>query len=159
RVVATEVGVIGFVAVGAPVAFEFAGIRVKHGHAFVEVSVGDIGFIGLWVNKDFGHFPEVLRVVAAAVFAQVAELREEAAVLSELQNVGVVRAVAADPDVAFVINGDAVVRLRPFVALSGAAPAPDQVAGLIELEYGWGLRAAVAGLLIRRRLVRRERVL
>src|SRR5581483_3999108 len=59
----------------------------------------------------------------------------------------------------FVINGDAVVRLRPFVALSGAAPAPDQVAGLIELEYGWGLRAAVAGLLIRRRLVRRERVL
>ena len=37
-------------------------------------------------------------------------------------------AVAADPDVAFVIDGDAVVRIRPIVALARAAPVADQVA-------------------------------
>ena len=42
--------------------------------------------------------------------------------------------VAADPDVALVIDVDAVVRSRPVVALARAAPVPDQVAGLIELQ-------------------------
>ena len=39
-------------------------------------------------------------------------------------------AVAADPDVAFVVDGDAVIRIRPVVALPGSAPVPDQIAGL-----------------------------
>src|SRR5262249_18197139 len=145
RIVATEVGVVGFVAVRAPVAFELAGVGVNHGYAFVEVAVGDVGFVGLRVNEDFGHSTEILGVVAAAVLALMAELREELAVLGELQDVGVVRAVAADPDVAFVIYGDPVVRLRPFVALSRTAPVSDQIAGLIEFQNWRGLRAACAG--------------
>src|SRR6266508_3151402 len=158
RIVATEVGVVGFVAVRAPIAFELAGVSVNHGHAFVEVAIGDVGFVGLRVNEDFGHSPEILRIVAAAVLALMTELREELAVLSELQDVGVVRAVAADPDIAFVIYGDPVVRLRPFVALSRTTPVPDQIAGLIEFENWRGLRAAGAGLLIRGGFIRRERV-
>ena len=43
-------------------------------------------------------------------------------------------AVAANPDVPLVIHGDSVVRLRPVVALARAAPVPDEVALLIELE-------------------------
>src|SRR5499426_1541911 len=136
RIVATEVGVVGFVA----------------------VAVGDVGFVGLRVNEDFGHSPEILRVVAAAVLALMAELREELAVLSELQDVGVVRAVAADPDIALVIYGDPMVRLRPFVALSRTTPVPDQIAGLIEFENWRRLRAACSGLLIRGGFIRRERV-
>src|SRR5215475_1193875 len=158
RIVATEVGVVRFVAVRAPIAFELAGVSVNHCHAFVEVAVGDVGFIGLRVNEDFSHSPEILRVVAAAVLALVPELREELAVLSKLQDVGVVRAVAADPDIAFVIYGDPVVRLRPFVSLSRTTPVPDQIAGLIEFENWRRLRAACAGLLIRGGLIRRERV-
>src|SRR5262249_15782174 len=112
RIVATEVGMIGFVAIRAPVAFELAGVSVNHGHAFVEIAIGAVGFVGLRVNEDFGYSPEILRVVAASVLALMTELRQELAVLSELQDMGVVRAIAADPDVTFVINGDPVVRLR-----------------------------------------------
>src|SRR5215813_5851397 len=158
RIVATEVGVVGFVAIRAPIAFELAGVSVNHGHAFVEVAVGDVGLVGLRVNEDFGDSTESLRVVAAAVLALMAELREELAVLSELQDVGVVRAVAADPDIAFVIYGDPVVRLRPFVSLSRTTPVTDQTAGLIEFENWRRLRAACAGLLIRGGFIRRERV-
>ena len=48
-----------------------------------------------------------------------ADLHEELAVLRELQDVRVGAAVAADPDVALVVDGDAVVRLGPLVALAG----------------------------------------
>ena len=38
-------------------------------------------------------------------------------------------AVAADPDVAFVVDRDAVVRVRPVVALTGTAPMAHEIAG------------------------------
>src|SRR5262245_20108630 len=158
RIVAAEVCVVGFVAVSAPISLELSGVGVNHRHSFIEVAIGDVGLIGLRINKDFGHSPEVLRVVAAGGLALMTVLRQELAVLSEFQDVGVVRAVAADPDVAFMINGDPVVRLRPLVTLSRTAPVPDQGAGLIEFENRRGLRAACAGLLIRGGFVRRERV-
>src|SRR5262245_63572561 len=117
RIVATEVGVVGFVAIRAPVALELAGIGIDNCHTFVEVAVCYVGFVSLRVNEDFGHSPEIIGVVAAGGLALVAELREELAVLSELQDMGVVRAVVADPDIAFVIYGDSVVRLCPLVDL------------------------------------------
>ena len=54
-------------------------------------------------------------------------------------------AVAADPDVALVVHGDAVVRRRPLEALAGAAPVAQQVAGLVELEHRRRAGAALAG--------------
>ena len=45
--------------------------------------------------------------------------------------------VAADPDVAFVVDRDAVVRNGPVVTLPRSAPVADQIAGLIEFENGW----------------------
>ena len=72
------------------------------------------------------------------------ELRQEFAVLCELQNVCVARAVAADPDVAFVINGDSMIRLRPLIARAGAAPVSDEISRLIELKDRRSLGAARA---------------
>ena len=43
-------------------------------------------------------------------------------------------AITADPHVTFVIDGDAMVRVRPFVPLSLAAPVADQISGLIVFE-------------------------
>jgi len=60
--------------------------------------------------------------------------------------VAVVRAVAADPDDALAVDGDAVVALGPLEAgarAAGAAPRVDHVAVLIELEHGRRRRAAV----------------
>jgi hypothetical protein len=42
--------------------------------------------------------------------------------------------VAADPDVALVVDEDSVVRLGPVVAFAGTAPGADEVACFIELE-------------------------
>src|SRR5712692_10310805 len=44
--------------------------------------------------------------------------------------------VAADPDVAFVIHGDAMIRIGPIVTRAGAAPVPDEVALFVELKNG-----------------------
>src|SRR5262249_55091789 len=43
-------------------------------------------------------------------------------------------AIASDPDVAFVIDSDAMVGLRPFVALAFAAPVSNEITGLIEFQ-------------------------
>src|SRR2546425_3811523 len=63
------------------------------------------------------------------------DLHQELAVLREFQDLIVVikravfaPAVAADPHIALVIDGDAVVRIRPIVALARAAPVADEVA-------------------------------
>ena len=63
-----------------------------------------------------------------------ADLHQELAVLGELQDVRVLLAVAADPDVALVVDMDAVVGFRPLVALARPAPGAHQVAVRIELQ-------------------------
>src|SRR5262245_11974698 len=123
-----EVLVVGLVAVGAPVALHLAGVGVEHGDALVEIAVGDIGLVGLGIDPDFCDATEILQVVAALVAAELADLEEEFAFLGELQDVRVLLAVAADPDVAFVVDVDAVVGLRPLVALAGSAPRFGEVA-------------------------------
>src|SRR4029453_10873346 len=110
--------------------------------------------------------------VAALALAGLSNLHQEASTLGELQNHAVVEValgadlafvvcglasaaalpssrarrlappVAADPDVALVIDGDAVVRHRPVVSLTLAAPVRDQVALLIEGENRRSRRAA-----------------
>ena len=86
RVVFSEVGVVGLVPVGAPVALVLAGIRVIHDHAMVAVTVGDVDLIGLLVDKRLGRQPQVLNVVAALAMGGLADLHQELAVLREFQN-------------------------------------------------------------------------
>src|SRR5205807_7121313 len=88
----------------------------------------------------------VLGVVAAFALAGLADLHQKFSILGEFQDLVVVviarrrlrarlrAAIAADPDVPFVIDGDAMVRLRPVVALTGSAPMPNQIAILVKLE-------------------------
>src|SRR2546427_8638064 len=144
-VVGPEVAVVGLVAVGAPVALHLAGVGVEHGDALVLVAVGDERLVGLRVDEDLRHAAEVLQVVAAFVVAVLAHLQQELAVLGELQHLRVLRAVAADPDIALVVDEDAMVRLGPLVAHSRAAPVPHQVAGLVEHQHRRRAAAAFAG--------------
>jgi hypothetical protein len=90
------------------------------------------------------------RAVGGQPLARFTDLQQELAVLRELQDVAVVRsAVAADPDVALVVDVDAVVRGRPGVARAAlTAPPPQQRAGRIELENRRRDLAALAGLLV-----------
>ena len=61
----------------------------------------------------------------------------------ELQDVRVLGVVAADPDVALVVDRDAVVRIGPLVPFARAAPVPHHVALRVELEHRRRRHAAV----------------
>ena len=69
-----------------------------------------------------------------AAGARLAELGDELAVLGELQDLGVVGAVAADPDIALIVHEDAVVGFRPVIARTGAAPGVEEIARFVEFQ-------------------------
>src|SRR6202007_1036770 len=90
--------------------------------------------------------------IAPFALVGMPDLHQELAVLRELQNLVVViqslllaPAVPADPDVALVIYGDSVIRIRPVVAFSRAAPVADEVAGLVEFQNRRSGYAALCG--------------
>ena len=94
---------------------------------------------------------------AFAARALLADLQQELAVFGEFQDVGVGGAIAADPDIALVVDENPVVGVRPLVPFAGSAPVPQEVARLIEFEDRWSAGAAFAGLQLERLLVVGER--
>src|SRR5689334_7298599 len=139
RIVAAQVLVIGFVAVCAPVSFELSGIRIDDDNALIQIAVGDVSFVGFGIDEYLRNSAEVFLIVAAAVFSRMTVLRKKLTILGELENLSVVCAVAANPDIAFVIDGDSVIRLGPLITLTGSSPMSDQISRLIELEDRRGL--------------------
>src|SRR5207248_10813503 len=123
------------VAVRAPVPLNLARSHIDHGDAMIAVPIGHIGFVVRLVEEYFRDLVECKIVVAAGVGVREAELLDELALPTEHENVAIVGSVAADPEVAFTVWSDAVVRLRPLVALARTAPPFDDVALLIELAY------------------------
>src|SRR5262249_15678469 len=73
-----------------------------------------------------------------------ADLQHKLSVLGEFQHMAIVVTVAADPDESLVVNVDAVLVLEPVITLSRPAPAPEQIAVLIELHH-WGRRRTTLG--------------
>src|SRR5207248_3028206 len=143
-----EIGVVRLLAVSAPVAFVLSGFRVIDDHAVIAVTVGDIQFICSLIDEQFRGALQVLRVIAALALARVADLHEEFAALRKFQDHVVMvalgigaAAVAPNPDVAFVIDGDSVVRIRPIVTSPWAAPVADEITFFVELKNG-GSRVA-----------------
>src|SRR4029077_8626447 len=67
---------------------------------------------------------------------RLADRHEEFPVVGELHDHAIVLAVAAKPDIAFVVDKHAVLVLWPIIALSGfwSAPRFDHVARLVELD-------------------------
>src|SRR5207245_2806554 len=118
----------------------------------------------------FGRTLHVLDIVAALALPRLADLHQKLARLRELQDHVVVEvagcrlafgrrsapsrapgstrrtgrgtAVAANPHIAFVIDEDPVIGLRPIVAFAGTTPVADEIARLVELEHRWRRLAA-----------------
>jgi len=67
-------------------------------------------------------------------FSVMADLEEKFPRLRELQDVGIHRAVAADPDVVLVIDEHAVLVVGPFVARRRPSPPLNKVACHVEFE-------------------------
>ena len=147
-VVASEVGVVRLVAVGAPVALELAGVGVDaRRRACCRSRRRCRPRSSFLSTKILATMPKCSVSVAVDRHALLADLHQELAVLRELQHHAVAGAVAADPDVALVVDGDAVVRRRPLVAVAvGAAPVAEQVALLDRTRGSAAPSAARAGL-------------
>src|SRR5207248_1508403 len=112
--------------------------------------VRDVNFIRILVDESLRGQSQVLHVVAAFALTGLTDLHQKAAILSEFQDHVVVEAapsdlsfvvtsaalrtaaIAANPHVTFVIDGDAMIGVGPIVTLSGTAPMAEQVAGRIE---------------------------
>src|SRR5579871_2884609 len=85
-IIRRQLGVVGFVAIGAPMTLISAGIGVIHDHAPVAVTVGDIKLVGLGVHQRLGRQPEVGGVVASLALTGLADLHQEFAGLGKLQD-------------------------------------------------------------------------
>ena len=83
----------------------------------------------------FAGAAEIVRVVAAAALALMPDLHQELAVARELQDLRVLVAAAAEPDVVLIVHVDAVLELRPLVAGARAAPRRDERAVGVEFEH------------------------
>src|SRR5215467_9863019 len=145
RLVGPQLAVVRLLAVGSPPTLDLAGVAVDHGEEPVAIAVGNITFIGLGIDVDLRDPSEVLRVVAARVLALMPGLRQELAVLGELQDLGILGAVAAEPDIALAVDEHTVHRFRPLVARARGAPGVDLIALRIEREHRRGRLAAVCG--------------
>src|SRR6266849_4794284 len=133
-IVTSEVLVARPVAVRAPVALECSSGRIDDGHPVVAVPVSDVRLIVRVIDEDFCELMKGPGVIAAGVRVREPELLDELAVLGTLQDFVVVDVIAADPHVTLAVDGDAMVRDRPVVPLTGAPEMTQQVARLIELE-------------------------
>ena len=143
--------VVRDVTVRAPISFELSGGSVEHRDSAIAVPVRDVGLVCFLVDRHLRDPPEVLPVVAARTHPGLAQLHEECSIPSELQDVRILRAVSADPDVVHGVDRDAVVGLRPVVALTRPAPRADQITLLVELQNVRGGKTALGRGRIQRR--------
>src|SRR4029077_14263751 len=134
RVVHGQLLVARPVAVRAPVALVRPGRRIEHDHALVAVAVGDVELVRYGVDLHVRGTTELRGRVAAFARARVPDLHQELALGRELDDLVVLGVVAADPDVALLIDVDAVLVLEPLVALSRPAPGVQHAAVGVELD-------------------------
>jgi hypothetical protein len=129
-----EVAVVGPLAVRAPMALVSACGGVEHDDPMVDVTVGDIKLVGGGVDDDIGRGTEIFGVVAATALPRVTDLPQEPALAGKLKNVRVLVAAGAEPHVILLIHVDAVLELRPFIALCRSAPRREERTVAVKLK-------------------------
>src|SRR4029079_13041822 len=100
----------------------------------IPVTIRDIQFVGDGVGIDLRGAPEIQNVIAAVMRTLLADLQEKFPLLIELQNLRVRVSISANPDVAFVVAGDAVIAFRPLVSGPRTSPGVDQVSGVVKFQ-------------------------
>src|SRR5260370_1327409 len=121
---------------GPPGALERAGVGVEHDDAVIEVTIRHIEFVCRLIDHHVGGPADARLIQTVGLLGRLADRHEEFAVVGELHDHAVVLAVAAEPDIAFVVDKHAVLVLWPVIALGGfrSAPRLDHIARLVELD-------------------------
>src|SRR5215831_2560672 len=139
--------VFRFVAVSAPDFLKFAARIAEQCDTVITVTVRDIYVVQFFINRNLRDFAEVRRAVAICLLTGLTDLLDEFAVVCEHKNVRIVglgrrviraaagcATVAADPNVAFAVDLESVIRRGPRVAFSWSAPCLNHVAFGIEFD-------------------------
>ena len=136
--------VIRGIAVGTPIALEGTGGHVDNRDAFIAITIGEIGFIGVDVYGDFCYAAVVNLAIAVPVFAWNPNSADIFTVTREDKHVGISGTVTAYPDIAIACDCNTVVRCRPgvFGTLNRSAPGIHHIACVIKFHDGWRWRAA-----------------
>ena len=122
-IVGAEIRVVRLVAVRAPVALELAGVGVDDDDALVAVAVGDVGLVGLRDRRRSSRAGRSSRCRCCPCSARAC--RSASRNLPSCVNFRSCESrpdVAADPDVALVVDGDAVIRRRASHSLRPGPP-------------------------------------
>ena len=101
----------------------------------IAVAVSHVELARGFVDDHVGGRSEILGVVAASIFAGMADLQQELAARGELQNLRVLLPGTGDPDIIPGIDIDSMFEVRPLVPFAGAAPGSEEIAGRIELQH------------------------
>ena len=124
-----EVGVARRISVGAPHALEYSCFRVEYDDAPVQVTIGEINLVSFFVQIDSGRAAEDADVhIIHGRRGRMADLQNKFPFVRELDCLPVFGAIAGNPDVSGMVDEDAVLRIRPVIALARAAPGFEKIA-------------------------------
>ena len=122
RIETPKVCIIWFISIGSPESFKFTRLCIDNDDPFIAVTICDVDFIFKRVDKDLGNPAEVFIVEAAGTRSRAPYLFKKSSVAGELENVCIISAIAADPQVAMLVKCEAMVRFWPFISLTWATP-------------------------------------
>src|ERR1700692_3071836 len=113
-------GVIGPMAVSAPVPLILASVRIEDDHAPVPIPVRDKKFIGLGINRHIGGLAQTLCIVAVVPRSAPSDLQQKFSLAVEFQDLvfaGPVGAASRNPHIVLVVDVYAVLVVfqRPLV--------------------------------------------
>jgi hypothetical protein len=109
--------------------------RIEHDHAVVHVPVRDVQLVCSRIYDHVRRAAHIPGVVAAGVLPLPADLEQKPPAARELQDLRVLLAAAAEPDVVLVIDVDPVLEIGPLVPVIGTAPRRDDVSLGIEFQH------------------------
>src|SRR5580692_461417 len=129
--------------VGSPAALERSGIGVIHDHAFIQVAVGDVDFVGRLIQFRRGNSAQqkagLLVVLLLGILllhdgAAVSEIREKFSIRGKFEE-GISGSSTCQPNVAVLIHKNGVLGSGPAGRVVGAAPGAKKIALDVELEH------------------------
>src|SRR5262249_41239940 len=99
--------------------------------------IGYVDLVGFGIDLRVGSAAKPGHIIAIGLRSEFSDLQYKLSHSGEFQILPVIVAIAADPHETSGVDADAMLVLWPFVALTGAAPGPDQIAFGVEFHHRW----------------------
>src|SRR3984893_18548962 len=104
--------------VGTPMPFVSAGIRVEYDDTVIEISIGYVDFVCFQIDFRICWTAKTSNVIGVCLLSRLADCHQKFPSSLELQILAITITVAANPNESRCIDSDAVLVLRPVIALA-----------------------------------------